>query len=197
MIDHFQTFLEAPTTEGFLQLQNEIQQEPDFCAVGSFVDQLAQWCEVGRYESMFEQTQQMPYSWVMSPSAHLYSAIAAEQMQQWDDAEIERFLTETMLQGLLSTGDGSLQQPFRVTYLSDCQDILAFFSADVLSRRTIRTDIGLLEVATTTENEDICFQPTSIVSLKHLENRQPIPVSKFHPRLASKRLSSITPGRSR
>ncbi len=195
MIDHYQAFLEAPSRDGFLKLQEEVQTDADFCPAGSFVDQLADLCQCGCYEQMFEQTELMPFGWIASPSAHLYASIAAQQMGCADDAELERFVTESLLQGLLETGDGSADDPYQVTYLSDRHDLLSYFSANVEKQHLVRSPAGMLDVVTTTTGDQLCFLLGDLVASSHLESRIPLSVSPAHPRLASKRLAACSPRR--
>jgi len=195
MIDHYQAFLEAPSRERFLKLQDEVKTEADFCSAGSFVHQLANLCQRGCYEQMFEQTEMMPFAWVASPSAHLYASIAAQQMGCEDDADLERFVTESMLEGLLQTGDGSADQPFRVTYLSDRHDLLAYFSVNVEKQRLVRSPSGLMDVVTTTTGDDLCFLLGDPAASTPLEDRPNLRLNVAHPRLASKRLAACSPRR--
>jgi len=198
MIDHYQSFLEAPSQAGFLELQQEVRQEVDYCAAGSFVEQLAAWCQAGRYETMFQKTSEMPFAWVASPSAHLYAAIAAEQMQNAEDAELERFLTESIMRGLLSTGNGSLHQPYRVAYLSDRQDLLAYLSAKADKQRLVRTEQGLVEVIKTTDGRKLCVLIDGLLSAAaaNVKDRLDLRTGQTHPRLASMRLSATLAHRS-
>lgn len=195
MIDHYQAFLEAPSRDGFLKLQEEVQADVDFCAAGSFVDHLADLCQRGCYEQMFEQTELIPFGWIASPSAHLYASIAAQQMGCVDDAELERFVTESLLQGLLETGDGSPDAPYQVTYLSDRQDLLAYFSVTVEKQHLVRSPLGMMDVITTTTGDQLCFLLGDLISTDHLEDRIKLGTSPAHPRLASKRLAACSPRR--
>ncbi|MBI1247410.1 hypothetical protein GC197_06130 [bacterium] len=196
MIDHYQAFLEAPSREGFLELQKEVQAEADYCAAGSFVDQLSDYCQRGRYETMFQLTELMPFAWVASPSAHLYASIAAEQAGCPDDAELERFLTETILQGLLETGDGTANRPYRITYLSDRHDLLAYFSLNVEKQHLVRSAQGTMDVVTATNGDQICFLLGNLPSNYCLEDRPQVRPSGGHLRLASKRLAATLPRRA-
>lgn len=195
MIDHYQAFLEAPTRDGFLKLQEEVQADVDFCAAGSFVEQLADLCQRGCYQQMFEQTELMPFGWIASPSAHLYASIAAQQTGCADDAELERFVTESLLQGLLETGDGSASDPYQVTYLSDRQDLLAYFSVDVEKQHLVRSPHGMMDVVTTTAGDQLCFLLGDLTASAQSEGRVKLGTSPAHPRLASKRLSACSPRR--
>ena len=195
MIDHYQAFLEAPSREGFLELQKEVQAEADYCAAGSFVDQLADYCQRGRYETMFQLTERMPFAWVASPAAHLYASIASEQAGCPDDAELERFLTETIMQGLLGTGDGSADRPYRITYLSDCQDLLAYFSLNVEKQHLVRSPQGMMDVVTATNGDQICFLLGNLPANFRLEDRPPVRSATGHLRLASQRLAATLPRR--
>lgn len=195
MIDHYQAFLEAPSRNGFLKLQEEVQTDADYCAAGSFVDRLADLCQRGCYEQMFEQTELMPLGWAASPSAHLYASIAAQQMGCSDDAELERFVTESLLQGLLETGNGSPHDPYQITYLSDRHDLLAYFSVNVEKQHLVRAPQGMLDIVTTTTGEQLCFFLGEFITSAKLENRIQLGTSPAHPRLASKRLAACSPRR--
>ncbi|MGY8769715.1 MAG: hypothetical protein ACKVH8_14955 [Pirellulales bacterium] len=135
----------------------------------------------------------MPLAWVTSPSLHFFAAMAAEKMGQYSEAETEAFLVESMFQGLLSTGDGTLENPYLITQLTDELDILSFKNLEKISQRLIGTAAGTIDAVTCDDHSTVHFDLSIIMSkgfttsknhLAHLTK----PSSKFRPLLTRDRL---------
>ncbi|MEX1040148.1 MAG: hypothetical protein WDZ51_05940 [Pirellulaceae bacterium] len=187
----YQTFLETPTAAGFARLQRDLCREEDFRVDGAFVARLARLWKQGRYEELRSETAEMPYAWIASPAVHLLAALVAEKFGDHEEVELERFLCETMLQGLAESGNGTRKAPYRLTYLTDAADLLAYFSLTPEKRRLVRATSGHLDVVRTTTGDEICFLlPSGSVGQGVVDRPEPVLVPELHFRMASSRFSA-------
>lgn len=191
MSDVYRNYLESPTSQGFAQLQAEVAAEPDFDPQGGFVFELEAACQRGDFRETYWRTNEMPFAWVASPAAHFFAGMAANEMGCYGEAELERFLFQTMLEGLLATGDGSADAPYQVTHFSDENDILAYFSVTQgtcgrVGQQLLRRADRLIDVVHCDEDAAIHFDVTNLAG--SLPPARPRPVSKFRSLLAKSRL---------
>lgn len=184
----YQTFLETPTAAGFARLQRDLRREEDFCVDGQFVTRLARLWKQGRHAELRSETEEMPYAWIASPAVHLLAALVAEKFGDHDEVELERFLCESMLQGLADSGTGTQKAPYRLTYLTDAADLLAYFSLTPEKRRLVHISHGHLDVIRTTTGDEICFLlPPGSVGQGVVDRPEPMLVPELHFRMASSR----------
>ncbi|EAQ78284.1 hypothetical protein [Blastopirellula marina] len=200
MSDVYRNYLESPTSQGFAQLQVEVAAEPDFDPQGSFVFELEAACERGDFRETYWRTCEMPFAWVASPAAHFFAGIAAHEMGCYGEADLERFLFQTMLEGLLATGDGTAEAPYEITHVSDENDILAYYSISLgknrrVGQQLVRQADRLIDVVycgDLDEAEDaaqaIHFDVTNLAGVLTTASVRPRPVSKFRALLAQNRL---------
>lgn len=191
MSDVYRNYLETPTSQGFAQLQAEVAAEPDFDPQGGFVFELEAACQRGDFRETYWRTNEMPFAWVASPAAHFFAGVAANEMGCYGEADLERFLFQTVLEGLLATGDGSADAPYQITHLSDENDILAYFSvtqgtSQRVGQQLLRSADRLIDVVHCDDDTAIHFDVTRLAGA--LTPARPRPVSKFRSLLAKSRL---------
>ncbi|MFI4874473.1 MAG: hypothetical protein ACIALR_04020 [Blastopirellula sp. JB062] len=197
MSDVYRNYLESPNSQGFARLQEEVAAEPDFDPQGAFVFELEAACERGDFREAYWRSCEMPFAWITSPAAHFFAGIAADEMGCYGEADLERFLFQTMLEGLLATGDGSVEDPYKITQLSDENDILAYYSIAQGTPRRSRQRLQrqtdrLLDVITLGDSDDspqaIHFDVTSLAGVLTPATLRSRPASRFRPLLAKSRL---------
>ncbi|MCC9605606.1 hypothetical protein LOC68_22105 [Blastopirellula sp. JC732] len=191
MSDVYRNYLEAPTSEGFAQLQAEVAAEPDFDPQGGFAFELEAACQRGDFREAYWRTTEMPFAWVASPAAHFFAGVAASEMGCYGEADLERFLFQTMLEGILATGDGSAAAPYRITHLSDENDLLAYFSvtqgnSQRVGQQLLRQADRLIDAVHCDNDQTLHFDVTHLAGA--LPTARPRPASKFRSLLAKSRL---------
>ncbi|PHS12467.1 MAG: hypothetical protein COA78_08320 [Blastopirellula sp.] len=193
MLETYQEYLESPSQSHFLQLQQEVIAEADFDPQGAIVFRLEQLCQANDFDAAYKLTSEMPLAWVTSPSLHFFASMAAEKMGQTSEAETEAFLIESMFQGLLSTGNGTLEHPYLITQLTDQHDILSFKSLQKVSQRLIGTAAGTMDAITCDDHSTLHFDLSIIMSKGFTASKNHLghlakPSSRFRPLLARDRL---------
>jgi hypothetical protein len=119
-----QNFLEAPTARGYRRVRDALRDEAFAdCPAGELAG-LAALSTAGEHLAVLERYDQMQPAWSLSPRVHFYAALAADHLGDEATAELERFVFQACLEGILATGDGSAEAPYLITYLSDEYDVL-------------------------------------------------------------------------
>lgn len=99
---------------------------------------------------------------LLSPGAHLKLALIYQQLGRDAEMERERVIANLCLEGILSTGDGSAERPYLVTRTSDEYDVLAASNLNPVSQTLRLVEGRRLDVLTTREGSEICFDVTEI-----------------------------------
>lgn len=126
MHQQYQAFLEEPTAANYRRARSAMLALDDFEASPLLLHEVARLCDRRRFDEAHERLEAMAADWALSPRYHELAARVAEQLDDEEDAELERFVAACCLRGVLATGDGSRRFPYLVTYNSDAQDILRF-----------------------------------------------------------------------
>lgn len=143
MDQQFVHFLKHPDPENFRALRNALLAQRSFDPYSTElhgVDGLLQSQRSAEAESLLRS--RMSPNHLISPGAHLRLSIAFHQLGRLEEAQRERAIGMRCLEGILSTGDGSLEHPFLVTRTSDEYDVILAqgqrFAQQVLVRQGTR-----------------------------------------------------------
>jgi hypothetical protein len=110
-----------------------------------------------RYAEVRGRLEKILPAWVLSPRAYWLGASAARYLGDTQAAELDRFLYQTCLQGILNTGQGTRRQPYWITYASDEPCVLAALGSEARTTRLIRMDSGLCDVVRTGTRRQLWF----------------------------------------
>lgn len=122
--DLLQSFLEEPSRDGFLQVRQQLLAEPGYVPQASVIEELAELVEQRRAEAILAAVDRLMPAWGLCSRVHFFAGQAAEMLGEADEVELNRFLSQTCLQGILLSGRGTRRSPYVVTYPSDVQDVL-------------------------------------------------------------------------
>lgn len=172
MRDRLQNFFEHPTAENYRCARSAILSSLEGTAGSAELVELVRLCQEGHYESAWEKSDAMMPAWALSPQVHYLAAEAAVHLKNDEDHELEAFLWQTCLQGILSTGDGSQDHPYLVTHLSDEYDVLNVLKLEVESQALVETGSGRYDTVTCCDGSEIWFEVTDLVKLKPLRSRR-------------------------
>lgn len=123
MHDELESFLESPTARNYRRVREALADEATESAADD-LNHLAAALAAGDPAAALAAFDRMQPAWSLSPRAHFYAALAAEKLYDEETAELERFVFQACLEGILATGDGTAESPYLITYLSDEYDVL-------------------------------------------------------------------------
>jgi hypothetical protein len=110
-----------------------------------------------RFEEVRRRGTRMWPTWLLSPRYHALLGSAAVALKDLDDAELEHFQAQTCLEGLLRTGDGTLESPYLVVRLSDEYDILQALGRQACGQQLVQREGESFDVITCDDASQIWF----------------------------------------
>lgn len=96
----------------------------------------------------------------LSASAHLYRYLSLTELKDEEGAKAEMILFTQILEGLATTGDGSRDNPIRVTRISDEKDFILYKQERMVNQRLVYDAGKVLDVIGTEGGTDYYFDIT-------------------------------------
>jgi hypothetical protein len=162
MHDDLERFLEKPTAARYRRVRRAVLQLSESGQRWHELGELAGLCKAGRYRQAARKADSMMPYWALSPRVHFFAAQAAENLKRPEDAELERFLFGTCIDGLLSTGDGTAERPYLVTYVSDESDLLMATGRRGRQQQLVEGDVGCYDAVTCDDGREVWFDVSDV-----------------------------------
>lgn len=163
MQDDLQTFFEHPSSRNYRRARHAILRDGDGRADEADLHELARLCEQGFFVAACEHAAAMMPAWALSPRVHFLAALAAEQRDDSEDVELERFMLAGCLEGLLDTGDGTSRHPYLVSHLADEKDILASLDLHAQVQTLVELGSRRCDVVQCRDGSEIWFDVSAII----------------------------------
>lgn len=166
MDQQFVHFLKHPDLENFLALRNALLAHPGFDPYSSElrgVDALLQENRSAEAESLLRSV--MTPNHLLSPGTHLRLSLAYLALGRTDEAQRERAIGMRCLEGILSTGDGTLAHPYLVTRTSDEYDVLLSQGQRFQNQALLREGARLVDRITAESGREYYFDVTEIFQI--------------------------------
>ncbi len=124
-------YAQEQTAGRFLELQQAIADSSDYAPYTQLLGREAHdLLNGGHYEKAIEHLMSMMPNWLLNPGIHRMLSFAHDKVGSEGKAEFERNFAGLAMQGLLSTGDGSREKPYRVLHTRDEYDLLAYLGKE-------------------------------------------------------------------
>lgn len=166
MHDEFAAFVRRPTARTYCAVRDVIVAMPEYSSGVEILARLDGLCRAGRFERARALVNDMMPLWALSPKVHWLASRAASELNDQDDAELETFLMQTCLQGILATGDGGQQRPYLVTYAGDQSAVLGSLRLTPQRQMLVAGRGRQFDVVTSTEGAEIWFDVTELLAGK-------------------------------
>lgn len=144
MADLYRQFLTEPSAERFFAALAAFEL-PAKTALPS-LESLSQAFSEGRFETVRTLVRRWSRYFALSVHFHRLAALAALELGELDDAELERFVADACLQGVLHSGDGSADHPYFLAHRADAQEVLAKLKLKPLRQSCLENAAGLCDV---------------------------------------------------
>jgi hypothetical protein len=162
----FVGYLQDPAPENFLALRTALMETVGFDPYSRDLSQAEHLFLADRFEEAEQELRQkIRPNHLLSPGAHLKLALVYQRLGRAAEMERERAIAIRCLEGILSTGDGTLERPYQVTRTSDEYDVLAASDLTWSSQTLRRVGGRRIDVVKTREGREICFDVTDIFLL--------------------------------
>jgi hypothetical protein len=179
MQDELQAFLEAPSAHAYRRVREALLDEvaaSDASESPSLTTliELAELAAAGEFEDLLARVEELSPAWALSPRVHYLAAIAAVELGEEGTAELEQFIFQTCLEGILATGHGTAEAPYLITYVSDEYDVVAALGLEPRSQALVEQPACLCDVVQCADGEEVWFELTGML---HDPRQRPIEVA--------------------
>jgi hypothetical protein len=157
MHEELQRFFAHPGPRNYLRVRERVLSRRGRRIHSGQLANLVELFVAGRHRELREQIDEMMPAWALSPAVYWLGACAALELDDTAAAELDRFVYQCCLQGIMATGNGGAARPYRITYASDVDEVLNKLG---LTRERIslqRGRHGLCDVAHCAGGEQIWF----------------------------------------
>ena len=131
-------YLEDPSPDGFLRLRQAAITSPDYAPYSNDLDTALDLIDGKKWVEAREYLYKRMGNWLLSPRVHGMLAYTFKQTEETDQAELEIGLSTLLLEGILSTGDGTQAQPFLVCRTEDEYDVLDYLGKESRDQRLLK-----------------------------------------------------------
>lgn len=157
MTEDFFDFIKTPSKEQFLKSQRHVFEHKNYDPYTQELDDLMAFMDAKEFQKVVDFKS---INTLLSPSAHLMKHHAAKQINDDLNAKSEWFLFNKILENLLMTGDGSKEQPYLITQISDERDIIQSMEDEVADQILMKDEGKSFDRIATKSGETIYFDIT-------------------------------------
>ncbi|HEY4001020.1 MAG TPA: DUF4919 domain-containing protein [Candidatus Xenobia bacterium] len=140
--DFFAKFAADPTDQNYRAIFAVVIAQPSWDPYATDLAEVMQLLKDGQFEAARTRCLEMMPNRVLNPRAHWLLSKAAEGMHDADAAQFEMMLASRCVQGILATGDGSMERPWLVTAVEDEYDLLGLIGRRPHSQASMTTSDG-------------------------------------------------------
>ncbi len=158
------SFLTHPTETRFRSLQRMVMADRDYDPLAQTILQLESRLHAMEAESLLAEIEDLSWIWQLCPRLHFVQARTYEDLGQQDRMATCVATMQNCLRGLLSTGDGSKNAPFAVTFLTDQRDVLRVIGEEFRVQQLVRVNDRCCDVITSHDGCEVWFDVTEIVA---------------------------------
>lgn len=163
MQEEFVTFLKSPNKENFLKLRGVVFAHKNFDPYASTLDHLPDLYDKEDYQEMVNLIGKNLWpNYFLSPDTHLHLGMAHHKLGNNKESEMERMVASALLQGIMSTGDGSEQNPYFVSRTSDEYALISLNDMTAQGQSLVEKNGKSYDIISVEGHDDIWFDITEI-----------------------------------
>jgi hypothetical protein len=172
--DLFVAFLSSPNKESFIKLRDVVISHETYAPYDDTAeDNVETLYSKGEYEKVIEGIKKMMPNWLLSPRIHLLYSMAGNKLGDKSLAEMEMYICQACIDGILSTGDGFEESPFLVTRILDEYDVLMRMGKEMRAQSLVEKNERYFDCIQCTDGTEIMFDITDCYS--HLQQEMTNP----------------------
>lgn len=148
-------FFRRPTLDRFLIAQLQVTESATYEPAANSLTNLE--LQLSRGSDISRSLPNLPISFQICPRFHYINARIREQ--EGDEVEMRRAISrlQSCLKMLASSGEGTADAPFKVTFLTDPDDVIRAFGETTRHQQLLATKNGYCDVITTHAGHDFWF----------------------------------------
>ncbi|WP_111684154.1 DUF4919 domain-containing protein [Winogradskyella tangerina] len=158
MTDDFFKFILETNKENFTNSQKEIFSDKDYNPYSNDLEVLEEFLSTQQFDKAVAFNN---INLLLSPRAHFYKNYALEKLGKEKDAQSELVFAHKIMEGICTTGDGTEENPYLVTRISDERDILSYLSEEKESQMLVQKDGKYFDLLNCKSGKAIYFDITT------------------------------------
>lgn len=157
-------FLKAPTPENYAPAQQALIASPAYRPYQQeTMDAVLALVAKQQYAEARGALEKAWDNWALSPRAHALAAQIAEKLGDAAAAKREDALAAACLRGILSTGDGTIEKPYRIARIEDEYDVARHLQKKVRQQVLVHQKGRTLDVLQFKDASELHFDATPLM----------------------------------
>jgi hypothetical protein len=169
--EQLNAFLQAPSAEAFLRLREAVMGSRGYAPYARDLHQANALLKEGKFEEARDHLLSVMANYLLNPSVHQMLAYAHHELGDEQAARFEYAVAGAMMQGILSTGDGTAERPYLVLHTADEYDVLRHLGKRPQKQSLVQAGEKRLDRQECDDGSEVCFDVT--VQLTHLQRQFP------------------------
>ena len=157
MNESFFDFVKNTTRETFSASQRFVFDHPDYHPYSDDLEIMESFLDNAEYQKTLEHNS---INTILSARAHLYKSFAMQELENKDAEKFEMILAHKILEGMSLTGDGSLENAYVVTRISDERDLLRYLQEELVNQQLVQADNRYFDLLECASGKKIYFDIT-------------------------------------
>ena len=137
---NLERFLREQTLETFMSLRDAMIQSPDYDPYDHYQSEAHALLGKGEFEKLTEYLMSKMDGWIVNPGIHKLLSFALHKLGHEERARMELLLARALLNGILSTGDGSEARPYLVSSVTDEYDVLEHLGKSLRQQSLVESE---------------------------------------------------------
>ncbi|MBF0227700.1 MAG: hypothetical protein HQK76_19810 [Desulfobacterales bacterium] len=159
----FSKFIKSPNKESYFEVRSALITSNFYNPYSDELSEIDELIKDDKLIKAYKTLKNIP-NLLLSPNAHLTIAFIADKLNNKDESEMEIFIAKTCCDGILATGDGSMDNPYIVVRISDEYDILQYLNKHFASQQLLNlSENKHFDKITCEDNTEIWFDITDAV----------------------------------
>ncbi len=161
MLEEFIKFIQTPNRNNYLACHKKIVSSDEYEPYSEEVDNAGRLYEQQKVEKAIEILKTAMGNLMLSSSAHQLLSFLFHKLGDKESAEFEWMAGQACILGILSTGDGSENNPYVVVRTSDEYDVIKHFEKESAHQSLIQNGNKHLDLIKCTDGSEYYFDISS------------------------------------
>jgi hypothetical protein len=150
----------SPSRESYLNARELVIEDESYDAYSSDLNEIGRLLEQRRFEEAERTLRSSMPNLLLSPRVHLYAAAVARELGDEERAQLETQWASACAEGILATGDGSLDKAHIVCRVTDEYDVLQYLGKERQSQTLHEIGDRRLDRVVTRDGVEMWFDVT-------------------------------------
>ncbi len=156
----FFNYTENQSPESFLSFRDAVAASPDYSPYSDYKETVYDFLENEKFGEAEEYLTSVMPGWFFNPGIHKLMSFVLHKLGKEKEAQIEFQLAMLLLEGILSTGDGSRNRPYLVLSTDDEYDVIEYFEKKITSQSLVKEGNRQCDLMKCDDNARIYFDIT-------------------------------------